>query len=137
MPNKCKNRIIVLFEELRENLSWGYVLLFKQFELFEQEDITPGKIFPKLFKKDNYTVFTFVRHPFERLVSAYNDKINTEKVSFIRFIHCFGHLEYEEVVWKCGFVSVRKRSKIPRNAMASSSSLYGRRHRLALVVARN
>ena len=56
--------------------------------------------------------------------------LSLEKVSFIRFIHCFGHLEYEEVVWKCGFVSVWKRSEISRNAMASSSSLCGRRQEL-------
>ena len=46
----------------------------------------PGEEFPKLFEQNNYTVFSFVRHPFERLVSAYNDKINTEKVPFTRFV---------------------------------------------------
>ena len=45
----------------------------------------PGTEYPKIFKQSNYTVFTFVRHPFERLVSAYNDKINTEKVPFSEF----------------------------------------------------
>ena len=58
---------------------------FKPKELLANEQMNPGKVLPEHFKKLDYTVFTFVRHPFERLVSAYNDKINTEKVSFSAF----------------------------------------------------
>jgi len=58
---------------------------FKPSSLFQSERENPGKFFTKLFKDENYEVFTFVRHPFERLVSAYTNKINSEKVSFSSF----------------------------------------------------
>ena len=58
---------------------------FKPISLFKNEKKNRGKFFTKLFKDENYEVFTFVRHPFERLVSAYTNKINTEKVSFSSF----------------------------------------------------
>ena len=58
---------------------------FKPSSLFQSERENPGKFFTKLFKDEKYEVFTFVRHPFERLVSAYTNKINSEKVSFSSF----------------------------------------------------
>ena len=58
---------------------------FKPSSLFQSERENPGKFFTKLFKDENYEVFTFVRHPFERLVSAYTNKVNSEKVSFSSF----------------------------------------------------
>ena len=58
---------------------------FKPSSLFQSERENPGTFFTKLFKDENYEVFTFVRHPFERLVSAYTNKVNSEKVSFSSF----------------------------------------------------
>ena len=60
-------------------------LAFKPIRLLQRERRNRGKFFPKLFKDKNYEVFTFVRHPFERLVSAYTNKINTKNVSFSSF----------------------------------------------------
>ena len=71
--------------QLNDSIRVRIDIAFKPIRLLQRERRNRGKFFPKLFKDKNYEVFTFVRHPFERLVSAYTNKINTKNVSFPSF----------------------------------------------------
>ena len=59
---------------------------FLVWSLYSAKKNKQAQVFSDLVKTHNMTVFTFVRHPFERLVSAYNDKIDSKHSSFPRFV---------------------------------------------------
>ena len=70
---------------LRDSIRFKILKRFHLWFSLNSERINSGNYFPELLKQDNITIFTFVRHPFERLVSAYNDKIKSKNVSFSNF----------------------------------------------------
>ena len=65
------------------------IKFFHEGNLHNQKDrhgLISRSIYDEFARKTSLTTFTFVRHPFERLVSAYLDKIDRKKTSFPEFV---------------------------------------------------
>ena len=68
----------------KTNISW-HAEIPQLFSIQRQIGKLRNELLPTYFKKNNYLIFSFVRHPFDRLVSAYREKVEVKnKYLYVR-----------------------------------------------------
>ena len=77
LPNEFKKKLKKKFGNKRNSKFMAYI---DNYLMKDVKEIANLSKLNEYLEKNNYITFTFVRHPFERLVSAYNSKVVREKM---------------------------------------------------------
>ena len=84
LPNQTRNELEKRFGKslFKQEIIRPYYRISKTIISDSTDDLIQTSELRKLFKKKRVLTFSFVRHPFERLVSAYNDRVIQKNILF-------------------------------------------------------